>query len=256
MRLQQFMSRAGVCSRRAAETLISQGVVTINGEVVREMGVKIIPHEDIIKVRGRKVALEPPRIYIFNKPSKVISTLSDTHGRKTIADFIRPELGRLFPIGRLDYDVHGLMLLTNDGDYAERMAHPRFEVERVYEALVEGQFASSELEMLRCGVPCVGDVVAVKSVSVLTRSRYLSKTADEFRQRAKAGVGETREIVRLSVAEGRKHLVKNILASVGHPVVELVRVAFGPYRLGNVAPGSMREVSFLHYECKNSSQKS
>lgn len=232
-RLQRYLARCGVASRRRAEDLISEGRVSVNGLVVTALGTKV-GSSDVVKVDGRTLRPEQRRLYLLHKPPGVLSTMRDPHGRKTIADLTRHLPVRVFPVGRLDHDVSGLLLLTNDGDFAERLLHPRYGNVRRYWALVEGAPDDEVLERLRRGVPLddgparAGDASFVKDAK--ERERLFGASA----------AGGT--VIELSVAEGRNHLVKRLLEAVGHPVSRLVRVAFGPYTLGALKRGAIAEI--------------
>lgn len=236
MRLQRYIASSGICSRRAAERLILNGQVKINGQLANVLGQKILSDSDIVTVSGREVRIALPKLFIFHKPTSVISTMRDTAGRMALSDFIAPSLGRLFSIGRLDYDVSGLMLLTNDGDFANSMMHPRYAVSRVYEAKVSGIFKKADENKLFDGVSIGSVFVKVRNIVVIEKSRYLSNRNDTM---------SASSFVRLTVAEGSKHLVKKLFIAVGHPVLELCRVSFGPYNLGNLRKGELKSARFI-----------
>lgn len=219
MRLQKFLSHAGVASRRAAEELIRAGRVSINGTPVTELGTRIDPDRDRVRVDGCDVRPRAVEWLAVHKPSGYVSTRRDPQGRPTIYDLVPPEAGRLFYVGRLDVDSEGLMLLTNDGDSAHRLLHPRFEVERVYEAHVAGDPGEPVLARLRAGV-------------------LLEDGPARAREAERIGPGR----VRLVLTEGRKREVRRLLAAVGHPVRRLVRVRYGPVELGALPPGHWRRL--------------
>jgi 23S rRNA pseudouridine2605 synthase len=225
MRLAKFLAHAGVASRRAAEEIIRDGRVTLGGEIVTD------PARDAdgtveVRVDGKPVGHLPPQeraVWLVNKPRGIVSTAKDTHGRRTIVELVHAPGTRLYPVGRLDADTTGLILLTDDGDLANRLTHPRYEVPKVYVAEVgRGGVAVPEraLRQLREGV-------------VLEDG----KTAPAGVRQIRAGVLE------ITLREGRKRQVKRMCAEVGHPVHKLKRVAFGPLRLGDLGEGHVRRLS-------------
>ncbi len=223
-RLQKFLSRAGVASRRAGEDLIQEGKVTVNGRVVTELGVKVDPDRDRVQVEGKQVGLPPaPVTFMLHKPYGCVSTTRDPQGRRTVMDFAPKDYGRLYPVGRLDYDATGLMLLTNDGDLAERLTHPRYQVPRTYRVTAEGEMDDKSLSRLAGGVDLDGRPVS-------TDVKLLKK-----------GGGKT--IIEITVWEGRYHLIKRLLEGVGSSVVKLKRMAFGPLHLGRLARGAWRPLT-------------
>jgi pseudouridine synthase len=219
-RLQKFLSRAGVASRRAAEEWILAGRVTVNGRVVREMGLKIDPDKDVVKADGRRVRLEPLLTVILHKPYGYVSTTKDPQGRRVVTELLGEKGVRLYPVGRLDYDATGLLLLTNDGELAQRLTHPRYQVPRTYRVTVEGEVSRETLRLLADGVE-VEDRVVPAAVQV--RKLEAEKT-----------------VLEITVWEGRYHLLKRLLAQVGHPTLKLKRIAFGPLRLGRLPRGAHR----------------
>lgn len=246
-RLQKILAQAGIASRRAAEEIIAAGRVAVNGTVVREMGVRADPSKDTITVDGRMLAIStgPAKsgemVYLMlNKPPGVVSTVKDTHGRTTVLDLIGKTEGeprragrpipspgtRIYPVGRLDADTTGLLLLTNDGDLTFRLTHPRFGVEKEYRAVVRGRPPEQALQKLREGIEIEGELTAQAVVDWL-------------------GTREGSTLLRVVIHEGRKRQVRLMLAAVGHPVVELQRVRFGPLALGDLEVGKWRTLA-LH----------
>jgi 23S rRNA pseudouridine2605 synthase len=225
IRLQKVLAGAGVASRRACEVLINEGRVEVNGKVVTEQGRRVDPDTDVIRVDGSRIP--PPRRHrylVLNKPRGVISTMDDPEGRRTLADLVPDRQGRLFHVGRLDTDTEGLLLLTNDGDFAHRLAHPSYEVPKTYLAEVAGVVSRDVLAKLRAGITLEdGPVrpVAVKLVS----------TAGE------------RSLVKITLHEGRNHVVRRTMEAVGHPVRRLSRTGIGPVRLGTLKSGEFRELT-------------
>jgi 23S rRNA pseudouridine2605 synthase len=221
-RLQKILSRAGVASRRAAEALIEQGRVTVNGETVRELGTRADAARDDVRVDGVRVRAAAEHVYLLlNKPRGVVTTRHDPQKRPTVMDLVPPVAG-LFPVGRLDVTTEGLILLTTDGDFAERVAHPRFEVPRVYHAKVRGVPSPETLGRLRHGVRVEGERLAVDQARVL-----------------QAG---NNAWVELALHEGKHHEVRRLMGAVGHPVSKLKRVALGPLTTRGLEPGEFRHL--------------
>lgn len=226
-RLQKVLSRAGVASRRTAETLIVAGRVTVNGETVRELGSKADPSRDDIRVDGRRIKHETRRRYILlYKPRGVVTTLSDPQQRRTVMDLISAVPEYVYPVGRLDYDTEGLLLLTNDGDLAAMLTHPRHGVERTYEAKVAGMPDADALARLRRGVPLDGRRTLPARAEVLNPGRR-----------------EANGVVRLVITEGRNRQVRRMLEAVGHPVDTLVRTRIGPISDHALKPGRWRDLT-------------
>ena len=219
-RLQKILAHAGIASRRKAEELITQGRVEVNGRIVRELGTKADPDVDIIAVGGKQLTSEKKVILMLNKPRGYISTVSDELERKTVMD-IAPKIGRLYPVGRLDKDTKGLIILTNDGELAYRLSHPKFEVEKTYHAIVEGEINQTAVQKLQKGVYIGTKKTSPAKIKILFRDK--SKTALEIK-----------------IHEGMKHQVRDMLYVVGHPVKELVRVKFANLSLGSLKPGAWR----------------
>ncbi|HEV7936114.1 MAG TPA: pseudouridine synthase [Actinomadura sp.] len=224
IRLQKVLAEAGVGSRRYCEQLIADGRVKVDGKVVSWFGVRVDPEKVVIQVDGKRVETRSEmRYYAVNKPRGVVSTMADPQGRRTLADYVDvPE--RLFHVGRLDTDTEGLILLTNDGELSHRLTHPSFGVEKTYLADVSGPIPRDLGRRLREGVT-LDDGPA---------------RADRFRVVETSG---KRALVEVTLHEGRKHIVRRLLAEVGHPVRQLVRTEFGPVRLGALKPGTMRALT-------------
>lgn len=222
-RLQKILSHAGVASRRAAERILLEGRVTVNGEVVRELGSKADPQTDSVKVDGVAVRAPRQRVYVLlNKPKGVVTTRRDPEGRSTVMDLV-PSVPGLFPVGRLDVTTEGLILLTNDGAFAERVVHPRYEVPRVYHAKVRGVPSASTLARLRQGVRYEGERISADRVRVLE--------------------ADNNAWLEVTVHEGRHHEVRRLLEAVGHPVSKLKRVGFGPLTARGMKPGEFRSLT-------------
>jgi 23S rRNA pseudouridine2605 synthase len=223
-RLQKLLSEAGVASRREAEDLIRQGRITVNGRRA-ELGQRADPDVDVVEVDGSRVRIRRDKTYlIVNKPKGVITTLADPEGRRTVRDLIRvPE--RVFPVGRLDADTEGLLLMTDDGDLAHRLTHPSFEITKHYVAEVEGAMTQAKIKRLMEGVK-------------IDRGRKARPQKVRIKN-----VKGNKSVVEVSIHEGRKHVVRLMLAEVGHPVRKLVRTGFGSLRLGGLRPGTYRELA-------------
>ncbi len=229
-RLQKYLARCGVASRRHAETLITDGFVTINGVTVREPGVRVDPGRDIVRVRGERVTIATRKLYLMmNKPAGVVTTVRDPHGRRTMLDLLpaRWRDERVYPVGRLDYDTEGLLLLTNDGDLALRLTHPRYALAKEYHALVAGRPTPEELARLATGVLLPGE----KRSTAPARAWLL-----------RGGDGDA-AWVGLELHEGRKRQARRMFEAIGHPVIRLRRVRVGPLTLGDLEPGQTRELS-------------
>lgn len=231
-RLQKILARAGFGARRACEELIRQGRVTVNGEVAR-LGQKADPQRDRIAVDGRPIRLPCEYTYIaLHKPPGVLSDEGDGTGRRpTVLDLV-PHRGHLFPVGRLDLRSEGLVLLTDDGDLALRLTHPRFEHEKEYRVLVEGCPTEETLEQWRRGVMLDGKLTAPADVSVLGQEDVPGSKKPR-----------KRTWLRVVLREGRKRQIRRVAALLGHPVVRLIRVRIGPVRLGDLPPGRWRFLS-------------
>jgi 23S rRNA pseudouridine2605 synthase len=225
IRLQKVLSQAGVASRRAAEEMIAEGRVSVDGEVVRQMGRRIDPSVAVVRVDGSRIELRDDVVHLaLNKPRGMLSAMSDDRGRPCVGDLVAGRDERLFHVGRLDADTEGLLLLTNDGELGHRLMHPSFEVGKTYLAEVPGPIPRDLGRRLRDGVELADGPVRVDSFRVVD---------------AHAG----RAMVELRLHEGRKHVVRRLLDEVGHPVRRLVRTAIAEVRLGSQRPGTMRPLT-------------
>jgi 23S rRNA pseudouridine2605 synthase len=233
VRLQKVLAAAGLGSRRACEELIAAGRVTVDGQVA-ELGRRVDPATAVVAVDGDRVVVRDDLVYLaLNKPRGVLSAMSDTRGRRTVGDLVAGRPERLFHVGRLDADSEGLLLLTNDGELAHRLMHPSFGVLKTYLATVPGPVGRDVVRRLRDGVQLEDGPVRVDSFRVVQT---------EGRQ----------AIVEVVLHEGRKHIVRRLLAEVGHPVARLVRTRIGPVQLGGQRAGTVRpltraEVAGLHH---------
>ncbi len=225
VRLQKILAAAGLGSRRHCEDLIAEGRVEVDGEVVGRFGARVDPARQIIRVDGRRIPARQDLVYLaLNKPPGVLSAMADPHGRRTLADFVGDRPERLYHVGRLDYDTEGLLLLTNDGELAHRLAHPRYGMVKTYLADVPGPLPRDLGRRLQNGITLDDGVV----------------TVDRFRVVEQAS---GRALVEVTLHEGRKHIVRRLLEEAGHPVRRLVRTNVGPVRLGSQKPGTVRELS-------------
>ena len=225
IRLQKVLAQAGIASRRRCEELMAEGHVEVNGEVVTQMGRRVDPVHDVIRVDGRRLPPASDHVHlVLNKPRGVVSSMADEQGRPDLAALVADRPERLFHVGRLDTDTSGVLLLTNDGDLAHRLAHPSFEITKTYVALVRGDVPDSLSSRLRAGIDLDDGPASVDRFVVKDRSRG-------------------RSLVELDLHMGRNRIVRRLLDAAGHPVDELTRTAFGPLRLGGLAVGSMRRLS-------------
>jgi 23S rRNA pseudouridine2605 synthase len=225
IRLQKVLAAAGVGSRRHCEEMIGAGRVEVDGEIVRRFGARVDPQTQVIRVDGRRIPAREDLVYLaLNKPAGVLTSMSDPRGRPTIADYLGDRMERLFHVGRLDYDTEGLMLLTNDGELAHRLAHPSYGVLKTYLADIAGPLTRDLGRRLMTGIE-LDDGLA---------------TADRFRVVERAG---QRALVEITLHEGRKHIVRRMLAEAGHPVSRLVRTQVGPVALGPLKPGTSRRLT-------------
>ncbi|MCW2767422.1 MAG: ribosomal large subunit pseudouridine synthase [Nocardioides sp.] len=229
IRLQKLLAMSGVASRRKCEELMLEGKVVVDGEVVTRLGTKVDPRTAVIRVDGRRLPPVSPNVYlVLNKPRGVVSTMSDPEGRPTLSDLVANRPERLFHVGRLDTDTSGLLMLTNDGDFAQRMAHPSYEVDKTYVAEVEGEVTRATIKSLLEGVTLEDGPVTVSKARVVSSGQQY---------------GKDKSIVELVIHEGRNRIVRRLLDQVGHPVRRLTRTAIGPVTLGRLGSGEMRELT-------------
>ena len=228
VRLQKILAQAGVASRRASEDLIARGRVEVNGKIVREMGFKVDPATAVIRVDGTRIVLDEKMVYLaLNKPRGVHTTMSDERGRPCVGDLVADRIDagqRLFHVGRLDADTEGLLLVTNDGELAHRLMHPSYKVSKTYMATVTGVVGKGLGKQLREGIELEDGPAKVDQFSLLD-------------------VHDGRSLVKVVLHEGRKHIVRRLLAEAGFPVEDLVRTRFGSVALGDQRPGSFRKLN-------------
>ena len=224
-RLHKLMARAGVASRRASEELILAGRVAVNGEVVRELGIKVDPASDLVAVDGRLIhGPEQHAYYILHKPRGVLTTVRDDRGRRTVMEFLQAVSERVYPVGRLDYDSEGLLILTNDGRLANRLMHPRYQVPKFYMVKVAGQVTASDLEKVRKGVELEDGPPSPAYVQLLSSE-------------------PTGGLLRVGSREGRNRQIRRMCQALGFPVKRLIRTQIGPIKLGSLAPGACRRLT-------------
>lgn len=219
--MQKILARAGIASRRKAEEYILQGRIKVNGKVIREIGCKADPDADRITFDDRLIASEEKVYLLLNKPTGYVTTLSDPQGRPKVTDLVADIPQRVFPVGRLDYDTAGALLLTNDGELGNRIIHPSFEINKTYEATVKGRPDVDKLRQLEEGILLDGKKTWPARVRILAEGRHQTT-------------------VELIIHEGKKRQVRRMLAAIGHPVIALKRTAYGGLKLGNLASGRYR----------------
>ncbi len=225
IRLQKFLAQSGVASRRRCEDFMTAGRVEVNGEIITQMGARVDPLRDVVRVDGKRLPPPTEHVYlVLNKPRGIVSSMADEKGRPDLSAIVAHRTERVFHVGRLDTDTSGLLVLTNDGDFAQRLAHPSFEITKTYVALVQGTVKDSLAERLKQGVELADGAARVDRFLVKDRSR-----------------GDS--LVELDIHMGRNRIVRRLLAEVGHPVKELTRTQFGPIHLGGLRAGVMRELS-------------
>ena len=233
VRLQKFLSECGVASRRKSEELILEGKVKVNNKIVRELGTKVDPQEDHVTVRNKVVKTAQKGVLLFHKPKDVVSTLKDPEGRPCLGDYLSKHYRSYFPVGRLDWATSGLILLTNDGELADRLMHPRYSFERVYHARVEGNVSEKTLEKMQRGVTLADGKASAKAkiISNDGKSTWL-------------------EVV---VSEGRNRLIRRLMDKLKHSVIKLRRISHGPFHIGKLKPGEimkLNEKQYRHYRSR------
>ncbi|WP_316668811.1 pseudouridine synthase [uncultured Propionibacterium sp.] len=224
IRLQKVLAQAGLASRRASEIMIDEGRVEVNGRVVTGQGMRVDPERDTIRVDGARIPTRRRHMYlVLNKPRGVVSTMDDPAGRETLARYV-PRHQRLYHVGRLDADTEGLIILTNDGEFAHRLAHPSFRVRKTYLVEAEGLMDDKVLHRLERGLRLEDGPIRPDKVRLVSR-------------------GPSHTLVRITLHSGRNRIVRRMMDSVGHPVRRLARIGIGPIRLGDLASGGARELT-------------
>ncbi|TPG89632.1 rRNA pseudouridine synthase [Brevibacillus laterosporus] len=242
-RLQKVLAQAGVASRRSCEELIKQGRVKVNGQVITELGTKVNASVDQILVDNKSIAQEEHVYVLLHKPTGVITSMSDPEGRKTVRDLIKQIPQRVYPVGRLDFDTSGLLIMTNDGELANRLAHPSFEMDKVYRAWVKGIPTSESVLRLAKGIKLEDGMTSPGKAKILERDTNKNRT-----------------LLELTIHEGRNRQVRRMCQAIGHPVVTLQRIRISFLTLGNLGLGSYRflqkeEVERLQSELKQVQKK-
>lgn len=229
MRLNKYIAQAGIASRRKADELIVNGNVKINGISVRELGTDV-KEGDVVEVNGRRIEAEERKVYVLlNKPIGYVTTSADDKNRATVLDLVADIPERLFPVGRLDYNTSGLLILTNDGDFAYRLTHPKHHIYKTYRAVVQGQLSNERVTRLRNGVDIGGFVTSPAIVNVIKQQ-------------------ERKAIVEISIYEGKNRQVRKMFNAVGNKVIELERIAIGEIRLGRTKEGHYRKLTHEEIE--------
>lgn len=229
IRISKFLSEAGESSRRKAETLIREGRVRVNGIVVKEFNKLVVPGRDHVQVGNKSIKLQEKGVILLNKPRGVVSTMSDPEGRNTVAKYLTERYRSYFPVGRLDYDSSGLLILTNDGDLAQRLMHPRFGIERTYEVKVRGSVSEKGAERLKKGVRLEDGVAFAKRIVI-------------------RGTEEGTTLLEIVVTQGRNRIVRRMFDAIGHPVMKLKRTKHGPITLGKLPGGQIKKLTQKEYE--------
>lgn len=225
IRLNRYIAASGVCSRRKADNLIDQGLVYVNGKKVFELGMKIDPENDSVTVDGKLIKPSKAGVYLmFNKPKRVMTTMNDPEGRPCVGEYFADYGERVFPVGRLDWDSEGLLIMTNDGDFANQVTHPKFEIPKTYLAKVDQKVEIAKLNRLLVGVPIIGGRVKAKEVEI-------EKASGQY------------DWVRIVITEGKTHQVRQMLAKIGYDVIKLKRVQIGQLKLGEIPSGDYIELS-------------
>jgi pseudouridine synthase len=228
MRLQKYLAQCGVASRRKSEVLITDGLVRVNGKTVTELGTQIDPSTDRIEVNGTLLNQELQGILLLNKPKHVVTTKHDPQNRTTVMNYLDKKYQTYFPVGRLDFDTTGLVIMTNDGELADYLTHPRYEIKRTYQALVKGQVNENLPAKAKKGVTLEDGFVNAE-LKILSKSPTNSK-------------------VEIILHIGKKHIVKRFLDALGHPVLELCRTAHGPFKLGTLQNGQTKVLDNQEYK--------
>lgn len=224
-RLQKFLANAGIASRRKCEELILEGKVKVNGQLVRELGFKIDPEADLVEFEGKEVAAREKKIVlILNKPKEVISTVTDPQGRKTVLDLLPNNFPRLYPVGRLDYESEGMLILTNDGYLADKIMHPKNEIKKVYHVWVYGYPSQEAMEKFSQGLDLEDGKTAPAKIKLIRKARSTS-------------------LMEVEILEGKKRQIRRMFEELGHPVAKLVRIQIGHLTMGKLAEGKFKRLT-------------
>ncbi|MFW2366569.1 MAG: pseudouridine synthase [Desulforhopalus sp.] len=225
IRLQKYLAQCGISSRRKAEILIAEGRISVDGHVTREMGIRIIPGENRVTFDGKPVEMREKLVYyLLNKPKGYVTTLSDPQGRPVVTSLLKDVSSRIFPVGRLDLDTEGALLLTNDGTLAQKIQHPSYTTDKSYEALVRGIPARDKIYRLEKGIILEGKLTSPAKLTVLAKKGRNS-------------------LIRIIIHEGRKRQVRKMFDLIGHPVLNLKRTAYGKLQLGKLPTGSYKQLN-------------
>lgn len=224
-RLQKYIARCGITSRRKAEKMIINGLVKVNGKIVTELGFKVAPGKDLVEIKNQKISTPDAYVYyLLNKPRQVVTTLSDPRGRRKIIDLLPEVKERIYPVGRLDYNSEGLLLLTNDGQLTNRLTHPRYGITKTYLVLVEGQVNKNTIRKLAKGILLEDGPTYPAKVKLL-----------EVRPQT--------TLLKITISEGRNRQIRRMCKHVDHPVISLKRICFGPLELGDLKSGAYRKLN-------------
>jgi 23S rRNA pseudouridine2605 synthase len=225
VRLQKYLAQCGLASRRKAEQMISEGLISVDGKTVTEMGVSITPGVNVVSLAGKQVEVKEPLVYyLLNKPKGYVTTLSDPQGRPIVTSLIKESSARLFPVGRLDLDTEGALIMTNDGQLAQKIQHPSNETNKTYEALIRGLPGKEKITLLERGIQLDGKKTSPAKIAVV------------------ASKGPNC-IVKIIIHEGRKRQVKKMFSYIGHPVVHLKRIAYGKLTIDRLPSGGYRQLN-------------
>lgn len=223
MRLAKYLAQAGIASRRQAELYITQGRVKLNGQTINEVSARVEPQQDRVEFDGQLIHVEKPVYIMLHKPPGYITSARDPQGRPTVLELVTEIEQRIYPVGRLDYDTAGLLLLSNDGEFTNRMIHPRYKIDKKYEACLTGRVKDQELQQLRQGIVLSDGITAPAQVKLIRRDASAS-------------------LIQLTIHEGRKRQVRRMCAAIGHPIINLKRVGLGFLSLGDLPAGRYRHL--------------
>ena len=231
-RLQKYMARCGVASRRKCEEIILEGKIKVNGAIITEVGTKIDPEKDIVEYNDNVIKIEEKKVYIMlNKPEGYITSVKDVKGRKTVLDIVNVD-ERIYPIGRLDYDSSGLLLLTNDGSIYNNIIHPRVSIKKKYIAVCRGKFTDNDIKTFKKGIDIGGYVTAEADIEVISEEKSFNRNCDEILS-----------TVEISIHEGKNRQIRRMCSSLNHEVISLKRVSIGDIKLGYLKKGQWRDLT-------------